>query len=149
MSSAYLFLLCLFYLLLLLCLINLISLLSFYYRYQVYYQYHNFHYLLLFEIICSFPKDMSENFNKLLNLQILLKKEHRSCVEMFESYALVSFTFGCFSPFGYLCPILVLIVQVPGHDLLFTSISHCLSASRKHLLKMGEIWGRNQNDKNG
>ena len=41
-------------------------------------------------IICSFPRDMRDNFTKLLNLQVLLKKEHRSCVEMFESYALVS-----------------------------------------------------------
>ena len=41
-------------------------------------------------IICSFPREMSDNFTKLLNLQVLLKKEHRSCVELFESYALVS-----------------------------------------------------------
>ena len=38
----------------------------------------------------SFPKDMSVNLNKLFHLQGLLKKEHRSCVEMFERYALVS-----------------------------------------------------------
>ena len=50
-------------------------------------------FLFLFNLyitLCSFPPDMSKNFRKLFRLQVLLKKEHRSCVELFESYALVS-----------------------------------------------------------